>query len=77
MSRIANSIVANGIPMEMPLYLKLKTVDKYLFHEEVQVSRVFADEERLQVMEENRVKCIQPAMPNRNTLRTVARPHPA
>ena len=46
-SKMANSIVASGIPSAKPSYLKLKLINQCLFQQQVQFSRVFADEERL------------------------------
>src|ERR1035438_3468026 len=54
---------------------EIKAVDENLFQEQVQVPRILADEERLQVMEENRVESIQPAMPHRNAFGAVTRTH--
>src|ERR1035438_2772271 len=56
---------------------EIKAVDENLFQEQVQVPRILADEERLQVMEENRVEFFQTAVPNRNAFGAVTRTHPA
>src|SRR5208337_2889445 len=56
---------------------EIEAVDKDLFQEQVQVPRIFADEERLEFEDEDRIKGVEPAMADGNAFRTVARAHPA
>ena len=56
---------------------EVEAVDEDLLQEEIQVPRVLADEERLQVVDEERVEHRQPAVPHREALGAVARTHPA
>src|ERR1051326_1673884 len=56
---------------------EIEIVDEDLFQEQVEVARIFADEERVQVMRKNRVKRVQTAMPDRKAFRAIARTDPA
>ena len=56
---------------------EIEAVDEDLFQEQVQVARILADEERLELQEEDRIKGVEPAMADGNAFRTVARTHPA
>ena len=56
---------------------EVEAVDEDLLHEEIQVPRVLADEERLQVVDEERVEHLQPAVPHREAHGAVARAHSA
>src|SRR3974390_1513863 len=60
-----------------PVVSEIKPVDKHLLQEQVQVPRVLADEERLQVIQEYGVKRFQPAVPDRNAFGTIARAYSA
>ena len=56
---------------------EVEAVDEDPLEEQIQVSGVLADEERLQVVDEERVEHLQPAVPHREALGPVARAHPA
>ena len=56
---------------------EIEAVDVHLFEQQVQVARIFADEERLQPVNENGIERAQGAVTDRKALCPVLRAHPA
>ena len=56
---------------------EIESENENFLQQEVEVSRVLADEKWLQVVKEDRIKRLHYAVPHRHSLRTVARAHAA